>query len=79
MSINIDDHIKEERVFLHDLSNKLVIVQGMIELTSMDVEKINDIQDKTIERIKKALKATVAMTDMMRERRDKLKSVVTFD
>jgi hypothetical protein len=60
----------EERKFLHDISNKLVIVQGMSSILKTKLEKVADQLDpKDLERLGKVIKAGEAMTDMIRARR----------
>ena len=67
------EHIKEERVFLHDISNQLVIAQGMASFVQKILKTQYDEDAKEIQRMNKTLKAINAMIEMLTDRRDYLK------
>lgn len=66
----IDDDIKKERAFIHDLSSPLMIAMGMIESlqTGLDEDNIKDQKMKA----EKALKALNRIADLVKERRSLL-------
>jgi hypothetical protein len=69
------EYIKKERVFLHDISNQIVIANGMAGLVLEKLEAKENLDDKDMERMKKALKALEKMIAMLTERRTFVKSV----
>ena len=72
---NLGEYIKKERVFLHDISNQIVIANGMTGLVLEKLEAKEKLDDKDMERIKKALKALEKMIVLLTERRNFVKSV----
>ncbi|MFZ8932802.1 MAG: hypothetical protein ACO20H_00425 [Bacteriovoracaceae bacterium] len=68
------DGADEERVFLHDVSNHLVVAQGMANytLTKIQAEKPEDA--KEVVRLQKAVKAIDEMVTLVKARREKIKS-----
>jgi len=74
----LTDLIMGERKFLHDISNQLVIAQGMgsFVLSALEREKANDPESKELIRIKKTVAAVDKMITMVRERRDVVKGMM---
>jgi hypothetical protein len=71
--VDIQTVMKEERTFLHDISNQLVVAQGMGAFVDGQLAKAG-IDDKVQERMKKVLNSVAKMVDMVKERRETLKS-----
>jgi len=66
--------IKGERVFLHDLSNSLLVAQGMGGFVVMALKKIVAEDAKEYQRMTKVTKAVDKMIDLVQDRRAVLKS-----
>ena len=75
MSDSILDHILEERKFLHDLSNKLVVVQGMGSFISKSLANSESCTEKDLDRSEKLKKATAEMINLISKRRELLHSL----
>lgn len=73
MNEELIHYIKEERVFLHDLSNQLVIAQGMGAFVQklLAVEKAAD--SKEVLKMGKTMKAIDSMIEMIQKRRETIK------
>lgn len=70
MSKTVHDQAMEERKFLHDLSNQLVVAHGMGSFVLKQFEKREDETDpKEFERLKKSITAVEKMIDLIKERR----------
>ena len=63
-----------ERVFLHDLSNQLVVAQGMGGYVLGRLKKKEDIDPKELTRMEKTVKAIDRMIVMVKDRREALRS-----
>ncbi|MCB9060363.1 MAG: hypothetical protein H6622_02440 [Halobacteriovoraceae bacterium] len=63
-----------ERQFLHDISNQLVIAQGMGSFVLSTLEKQEDVDEKLLKRMEKSINAIEKMIQMVKDRRDVLKS-----
>jgi triacylglycerol esterase/lipase EstA (alpha/beta hydrolase family) len=63
--------IAEERKFLHDLSNHIVVAHGMatFALRGIKGNQNSNVEIKEIERLEKSIDAINKMTDLLRERR----------
>ena len=66
---DLKDVIKGERVFLHDLSNSLLVAQGMGSFVLTALEKEFDEEDKIVIRMQKSTKAVDKMIDLINARR----------
>lgn len=65
-----------ERKFLHDVSNQLVVAQGMGSIVLKSLNKSEDELDpKVIERLGKTISAIEKMIKMVKERRNTLHSI----
>lgn len=73
MNEELIHYIKEERVFLHDLSNQLVIAQGMGAFVQklLAIEKAAD--SKEVLKMGKTMKAIDSMIEMIQNRREAIK------
>lgn len=67
--------IKEERKFLHDVSNQLLVAQGMGAFVDGVISGQFEEDSKEAQRSKKALKAVDKIIELVKERRDKLHEV----
>ncbi|MCK5882119.1 MAG: hypothetical protein KAG61_00405 [Bacteriovoracaceae bacterium] len=68
------ESILHERSFLHDLSNQLVIAQGMGGFVLNSIEKAVDEDSKELQRMRKTVNAIDKMIQMVRDRRDAVRS-----
>lgn len=74
-----EDSIKElvmnERRFLHDISNHIVVAHGMTTFVHRAVKSNPNVDAKEIERLEKAIDALNKMTSQLKERRAILHSM----
>lgn len=63
-----------ERVFLHDLSNQLVVAQGMGGYVLGRLKKKEDVDPKELTRMEKTVKAIDRMIVMVKDRREALRA-----
>ncbi len=79
ISAELNEYIVKERTFLHDISNQLVIAQGMgsfvLGTVKKRTEEANDLESKELIRMEKTIKAINKMIDMVKERREVVKGV----
>lgn len=76
MDKTVQELAQEERKFLHDLCNHLVVAQGMGSVVLKGLNAQKDVVDpKVLERMEKALKAVEKMMVLTKERRSVLHSV----
>ncbi len=73
--VTILDLTVGERKFLHELSNKLLVVQGMSKTVHKKLEAKQPITEKEIDRLGKVVKASEAMVELLQERRFLLHSI----
>ncbi|MAF76860.1 MAG: hypothetical protein CME63_00540 [Halobacteriovoraceae bacterium] len=59
-----------ERKFLHDLSNKLLVVQGMSKTVLKKIESNEAMTEKELNRLMKVVKASDAMIELLQRRRE---------
>jgi hypothetical protein len=71
-----DELAEGERTFLHDISNQLVVAQGMGTFILNSIEKRidGDVEDKEFVRMTKTLNAINKMVDLVKSRREVVKS-----
>ena len=74
MDDKFNNYILDERTFLHDVSNQLVIVQGMGDFILSHLKKVSEPESKEVIRMEKVMKASKKIVDMVIERRDKVKA-----
>jgi hypothetical protein len=77
MAETVKEMALEERKFLHDLSNQLVVAQGMgnIALKKIKNEDKNQVDPNVVEKLEKSLRAVDKMIVLVKERRTTLHSV----
>jgi len=73
--MTIEQLALDERKFLHDLSNQMVVAQGMSSIALKNLNKMEDIDPKVIERMEKTTKAVNKMIALIKARRVVLHSV----
>ncbi len=73
--MDIKDQLMSERNFLHELSNQLVVAQGMGSFVSRALESGEPVTEKEIERMQKTIGALERMIHMVRERREVLHNI----
>lgn len=66
----LNEQIKSEREFLHDLSSPLMIAMGMVDAAR---DKLDPSQSEADEKLEKAKNALRRLTDKVNERRQELK------
>lgn len=64
--------VMEERKFLHDLSNHIVVAHGMASFVLRVIKDNPGIEAKEIERLEKSIAAINKMTELLQERRSTL-------
>ena len=73
MSENIlNDMSAEERKFLHDISNHIVVAHGMATFTLKAIRENPSVGEKEVERLEKSINAINKMTELLKERRSML-------
>ena len=71
----LKDVTAEERKFLHDISNHIVVAHGMATFALRAIKDNPSVGEKEIERLEKSLEAINKMTELLRERRSVLQAV----
>lgn len=71
--------ILDERKFLHDLSNHIVVAHGMATFALRGIKSKADanVDAKEVERLEKSIDAINKMTELLRDRRAVLMGVST--
>jgi archaellum component FlaC len=64
------DQVLEERKFLHDVSNQLVVAQGMGGFVLKSIQEGGSASEKDIERLGKNILAVQKMIELVKTRRD---------
>jgi len=62
----------EERTFLHDMSNHIVVAHGMATFVLKTLKSNTGIDQKEIERLEKSINAINKMTELIQARRELL-------
>ena len=75
MSEKLQEVVMGERKFLHDISNYLVVAQGMGNFVNKKVSQDENVDEKIKERMQKVINAVEQMVEMVKERRSELHSV----
>ncbi|MBC7429146.1 MAG: hypothetical protein H7336_11070 [Bacteriovorax sp.] len=65
----IKEVLAEERKFLHDISNHIVVAHGMATFVLRSIKENVNVEPKEIERLEKSIEAINKMTDLLKERR----------
>jgi hypothetical protein len=73
--MELEDYILKEREFLHDLSNQLVIAEGMLGVTFPKLSLSSPPTQMDLERAEKALNSMRKIKDLLVERKS---TVVTI-
>lgn len=69
VDISVHDLAMGERKFLHDISNKIVVIQGMTKTVQRKISSGDEVGNKEVERLEKALNAVESMVELLKERR----------
>ncbi len=77
MSDSVEEMALAERKFLHDLSNQLVVAQGMgnIALKKIKNNDKTEVDEKVVEKLEKSIRAVDKMIVLVKERRVTLHSI----
>lgn len=65
----LKDATAEERKFLHDISNHIVVAHGMATFALRAIKGNPSVGEKEVERLEKSIDAINKMTELLRERR----------
>lgn len=72
---NLKELVMQERKFLHDLSNHIVVAGGMLNFAQRVLKDNPSIGEKELERLEKAHVAIDKMTELLKARREILHSM----
>lgn len=67
--MSVEKMALDERKFLHDMSNQLVVAQGMTSFLIKALEKIEGVGTKEKERAEKIAKSVKNMVELVKDRR----------
>lgn len=73
---NIKEIIAEERKFLHDISNHIVVAHGMANFVLKSIKVNANVEAKEVERLEKSIEAINKMTELLQNRRAVLHGTV---
>jgi len=65
----LKETIMEERKFLHDISNHIVVAHGMATFALRVLKSNTTVEAKEIERMEKSIEAINKITELLRDRR----------
>ncbi|OIQ18524.1 MAG: hypothetical protein BM556_09725 [Bacteriovorax sp. MedPE-SWde] len=68
-NLSVEELALEERKFLHDLSNHIVVAQGMTNIALKLLGEVEGVDPSILEKQEKALKAMNNQVRMIKERR----------
>lgn len=71
----IDEIVLGERKFLHDVSNYLVVAQGMSSFLQKALTQNDGVGQKEKERLEKVVASVKKISEAVKERRDYLHSI----
>jgi hypothetical protein len=71
----IKELVADERKFLHDLSNHIVVASGMLNFAHRVLKENPTVETKEIERLVKSMDAIAKMTELLKARREVLHSM----
>ena len=75
MQAKLDELIKDERKFLHDISSPLTVALGTTNILSDKLKAGQDVPKETlVDRIERVFAALEKMSKMVNARRDNIKS-----
>ena len=69
MEMTVEQMALDERKFLHDMSNQLLVAQGMGSIALKNLSKDDSTDEKSLERLSKSVKAIESMASLIKERR----------
>lgn len=69
MTTELEELKLGERKFLHDISNDIVVAQGMCTFVLRKLKDNKPVEEKDVERLEKTLEAITKMTQKVKERR----------
>ncbi len=75
LDVTVDELVAEERKFLHDISNNLLVAQGMGSFLEKALKKNEGVGEKEIQRIEKVNKAVKELGEKLQVRRERLHSL----
>ncbi len=75
LDVTVDELVAEERKFLHDISNNLLVAQGMGSFLEKALKKNEGVGEKEIQRIEKVNKAVKELGERLQARRERLHSL----
>ena len=77
MKMTIEELALSEREFLHDISNHIVVAQGMASsaLRALQEAELNNLDPVVIDKLEKSVKVINKMIVQVKERRAKLHSI----
>jgi len=75
ISPELKEQIMSERRFLHDISNHIVVAQGMASLVQKTLKDNPNVAQTEMERLGKALDALKKLTEELKARREVLHSL----
>lgn len=77
MELTVEELALGERKFLHELSNHIVVAQGMgaVALRSLQASDSEGLDPKIVEKLEKSLNAMNKMISVVKERRATLHSI----
>ena len=75
LDVTVDELVAEERKFLHDISNNLLVAQGMGSFLEKALKKNEGVGGKEIQRIEKVNKAVKELGEKLQVRRERLHSL----
>lgn len=64
--------LAEERKFLHDVSNHIVVAHGMASFVLRSIKNNPAVDAKEVERLEKSVEAINKMTELLKNRRNVL-------
>ncbi len=73
--VSVEEMAMNERKFLHDLANHIVVAHGMLSFVQRAAQAGEKLDEKEVERLEKAMNAVSKMTALLKERRAALHSL----
>jgi hypothetical protein len=71
----VKEHVSDERKFLHELSNHIVVASGMLNFAHRVLKDNPTVEPKEIDRLVKSMDAISKMTELLKARRETLHSL----
>lgn len=62
--------LTDERKFIHDISNHLLVAHGMATFVLRSIKNNTNVDKKEIERLEKSIEAVNKITELLKERRN---------